>query len=72
MVGLGALVTMRATGSLVDRYPAVVLPLTCVVFGLAAVLPSLARTPVVLAASLLVLGAAPPPRRQADSAVTPC
>jgi predicted MFS family arabinose efflux permease len=56
-VGAGALGSMRATGALVDRLGARVLPISVAAFGAAALLPALARGPLALAAALLVLGA---------------
>lgn len=58
MVGLGALVSMRPAGSLVDRYGGVVLPALMAVFGLCAVLPALASSAITLSAALFLLGAA--------------
>ena len=57
MVGLGALVSMRFTGYLIDRYGGVVLPVVVVLFGLCGVLPALAGSVVTLSAALLLLGA---------------
>lgn len=58
MVGLGALVSMRATGWCIDRRGGVVLPLTVGAFAVTAVLPALARSPLQLGAALVLLGAA--------------
>ena len=57
MVGLGALVSMRFTGYLIDRYGGVVLPVVTVLFALCGVLPALAGSVVTLSATLLLLGA---------------
>jgi len=57
MIGLGALVSMRFTGYLIDRYGGVVLPVVMVLFGLCGVLPALADSSVSLSAALLLLGA---------------
>lgn len=57
MIGLGALVSMRFTGYLIDRYGGVVLPVVMVLFGLCGVLPALADSAVSLSAALLLLGA---------------
>ena len=56
MVGLGALVSMRLTGYLIDRYGGVVLPVVFVLFGLCGVLPALAGSAVALGAALFLLG----------------
>ncbi|QNE20485.1 MFS transporter [Kribbella qitaiheensis] len=57
MVGLGALVSMRFTGYLIDRYGGVVLPAVVLLFGLCGVLPALANSAVTLGATLFLLGA---------------
>ncbi len=57
MIGLGALVSMRLTGHLVDRLGAGVLPVVMVGFAAAGVLPAFAGSPVALGAALLLLGA---------------
>jgi MFS family permease len=57
MIGLGALVSMRFTGYLVDRYGGVVLPVVTVLFALCGVLPALSGSVVTLSAALLLLGA---------------
>ncbi|GAA2799413.1 MFS transporter [Kribbella solani] len=57
MIGLGALVSMRFTGYLIDRYGAVVLPAVTVLFALCGVLPALAGSAVTLSIALLLLGA---------------
>ena len=57
MIGLGALVSMRFTGYLIDRYGGVVLPVVTVLFALCCVLPALAGSVVTLSAALLLLGA---------------
>jgi MFS family permease len=56
-VGLGALVSMRLTGSLIDRLGDVVLPVTVAVFAVAGLLPGFAQGVWALAAALLVVGA---------------
>jgi MFS family permease len=57
MVGLGALVSMRFTGHLIDRYGGMVLPVVTVLFAICGVLPALAGSVVTLSAALLLLGA---------------
>jgi MFS family permease len=57
MVGLGALVSMRFTGYLIDRYGGVVLPAAMTLFGLCGMLPAFAGSAVTLGAALLLLGA---------------
>lgn len=57
MVGLGALLSMRFTGYLIDRYGGVVLPVAVLLFGVCGVLPALAGSPVALGAALFLLGA---------------
>jgi MFS family permease len=57
MIGLGALVSMRFTGHLIDRYGGVVLPVVTVLFAICGVLPALAGSVVTLSAALLLLGA---------------
>jgi predicted MFS family arabinose efflux permease len=57
MIGLGALVSMRLTGHLVDRLGAGVLPVVMLGFAAAGVLPAFAGSPVALGAALLLLGA---------------
>lgn len=58
LIGLGALVSMRATGVLVDRVGPRLTPLAVGVFGAAAILPAFADSTPELYAFLLVLGAA--------------
>jgi MFS family permease len=58
LVGLGALVSMRATGLLIDRAGPRLTPLLVGAFGLAAILPGLADSPNELYLYLLLLGAA--------------
>ena len=58
MIGAGALASMRLTGLAIDRRGAVVLPASVFAFGAAAVLPAFAGSATVLAAALLVVGAA--------------
>jgi cell shape-determining protein MreD len=48
MVGLGALVSMRFTGYLIDRYGGVVLPVAVFLFALCGVLPALADSAITL------------------------
>jgi MFS family permease len=57
LVGLGALVSMRATGVLGDRFGPRLTPIAVGAFGLAAVLPGLAQSPAQLYVCLLVVGA---------------
>jgi MFS family permease len=57
LVGLGALVSMRATGVLIDRVGSRLTPISVGVFGLAGLLPGLAGSPVELYAFGLVVGA---------------
>ncbi|GAA1588899.1 MFS transporter [Kribbella sancticallisti] len=57
MVGLGALVSMRFTGYLIDRYGGQVLPAVMVLFGLCGVLPAFADSAATLSAALFLLGA---------------
>ena len=58
LVGLGALVSMRATGVLIDRVGSRLTPISVAVFGLAGLLPGLASSPAELYAFGLVVGAA--------------
>lgn len=58
MIGLGALLSMRVAGRLVDRLGVRVLPVAVAVFAVVGVLPGFARSPVTLGAALLLLGAA--------------
>jgi MFS family permease len=57
ILALGALVSMRATGVLMDRFGPRVTPITAGAFALTSVLPGLAGSPRELSASLLLLGA---------------
>jgi MFS family permease len=57
MIGLGALLSMRLTGHLVDRLGAGVLPVVMVGLAAVGVLPAFAGSPVALGAALLLLGA---------------
>lgn len=57
LVGLGALVSMRATGVLIDRVGPRLTPLTIAAFGAAGILPALADSPGELYVFLLVVGA---------------
>jgi MFS family permease len=58
LLGFGALVSMRATGVLIDRIGPRLTPISVGLFGLAAVLPGLAGSPVELYAFVLLVGAA--------------
>jgi MFS family permease len=58
LVGLGALLSMRATGLFIDRAGPRLTPLVVGAFGLAAILPGLADSPSELYLYLLLLGAA--------------
>jgi predicted MFS family arabinose efflux permease len=57
MIGLGALLSMRFTGYLIDRHGGVVLPTAVLLFGLCGLLPALASSAVTLGAALFLLGA---------------
>jgi MFS family permease len=57
LVGLGALVSMRGTGVLIDRFGPRLTPVTVAAFGLAALLPAFAHSSVELWLYLIVLGA---------------
>ncbi|MDX6249416.1 MAG: hypothetical protein QOF10_2776 [Kribbellaceae bacterium] len=57
MVGLGALLSMRFTGYLIDRYGGIVLPVVVLLFGFCGVLPAFAGSPVALGGALFLLGA---------------
>jgi MFS family permease len=57
LVGVGALVSMRATGVLGDRFGPRLTPIAVAAFGLAAVLPGVAHSPSQLYVCLLVVGA---------------
>jgi MFS family permease len=56
MVGLGALLSMRVTGALIDRHGGVVLPIAMGLFAAAGFLPALAVSPVTLGAALFAVG----------------
>jgi predicted MFS family arabinose efflux permease len=56
-VGAGALASMRAAGTVVDRWGSPALPALLAAFGAAAALPGLATSTAGLCAALLVLGA---------------
>jgi MFS family permease len=58
MIGLGALLSMRLTGRLIDSLGTAVLPVAMAVFAVVGVLPAFATSPVALGAVLLLLGAA--------------
>jgi MFS family permease len=58
LVGLGALVSMRVTGLVLDRVGPRLTPVTVAVFALAGLLPGLAGSPWELSLFLLVVGAA--------------
>lgn len=57
LVGLGALLSMRATGVLLDRIGPRVTPLTIGLFGLTGLLPGLASSPNQLYVALFAVGA---------------
>jgi MFS family permease len=57
LVGLGALLSMRAMGVLLDHLGPRLTPLAVALFGLTAVLPALAGSPLQLCAVLFVVGA---------------
>jgi MFS family permease len=57
LVGLGALLSMRGTGVLLDHVGPKLTPVTIALFGLTAVLPALAGSPAVLCVVLFVVGA---------------
>ena len=56
LVGLGAVVSMRATGVLGDRFGPRLTPIAVGAFGLAGVLPGLASSPAQLYVYLLIVG----------------
>jgi MFS family permease len=58
LVGVGALVSMRATGVLMDRFGPKLTPLTIGALAVTGVLPGLAASPLQLSLALAVLGAA--------------
>jgi MFS family permease len=58
LVGLGALISMRAAGVLIDRLGPRVTPITVGLFGITAILPALADSPGRLYVFLLAVGAA--------------
>jgi MFS family permease len=58
LVGVGALVSMRATGVLMDRFGPMLTPLTIGALAVTGVLPGLAESPLQLSLALTVLGAA--------------
>jgi predicted MFS family arabinose efflux permease len=55
-VGVGALTSMRATGTLIDRYGDAVLPVAIVLFALAGVSPALAEGTLALSAAMAAVG----------------
>lgn len=57
IMAIGALISMRGAGVLLDRVGPRLTPVTVGAFGLAAVLPGLADSPVELAALLFLIGA---------------
>jgi MFS family permease len=57
LVGLGALVSTRATGVVIDRVGPMVTPVTVGAFAITGLLPGLATSPASLAVYLLILGA---------------
>jgi MFS family permease len=58
LVGVGALVSMRATGVLMDRLGPMLTPFTIGALAVSGVLPGLAASPLLLSLALAVLGAA--------------
>ncbi len=58
LVGVGALVSMRATGVLMDRFGPMLTPLTVGSLAVSGVLPGLATSPLQLSLALAVVGAA--------------
>ena len=58
LVGLGALLSMRATGALFDRSARPVTAIAVAIFGVTNILPALARSPLELCAALFLLGVA--------------
>ena len=58
LVGVGALVSMRATGVVMDRFGPMLTPLTIGALAVSGVLPGLASSPLQLSLALAVLGAA--------------
>jgi MFS family permease len=58
LVGLGALISMRAAGVVIDRVGPRLTPATVAIFAIVGLLPGLAGSPWELALFLLVLGAA--------------
>lgn len=58
LVGLGALVSMRATGALIDRSGGDITAVTVAIFGICNILPAIARSPLGLCVALFLLGAA--------------
>src|SRR5512134_988145 len=57
-LAVGALVSMRATGVLMDRWGGALTPVAVGAFGVAGLLPGLAGAPLELSAALFLLGAA--------------
>ena len=57
LVGVGALLSMRGTGVLLDHFGPRLTPVTVGLFGLTGVLPALASSPAQLCAVLFVVGA---------------
>jgi MFS family permease len=58
LVGVGALVSMRATGVLMDRFGPMLTPLTVGSLAVSGVLPGLATSPLQLSLALALVGAA--------------
>jgi MFS family permease len=58
LVGVGALISMRATGVVIDRVGPRLTPISVGLFGLTGVLPGLAGSPVALYVTGLLVGAA--------------
>ena len=57
ILALGALISMRATGVLIDRVGPVLTPITVAAFAVTGLLPGLAASPLQLTAALFLLGA---------------
>ena len=71
LLGLGALVSMRATGVLMDRAGPVLTPVAIGLFGVTGLLPALADSPTELYVFLLVVGATSGSMDAAQSRVWP-
>lgn len=57
MIGLGALLSMRAAGLLIDRFGGAVLPAAVALFAVCGLLPAFATSATTLAVALFLLGA---------------